>query len=378
MILRFTKVILPVMLLLMYSHTSHAQTTAKENPITTAVPFLRLAADARTAAMGDVSVATNPDANSSFYNGAKTAFNVDKFGIGVTYSPWLSELEIKNLYQLALAGYYKFDDNQAISFGARNFSQGEFNFTDENGQDIKNFRPQDLALEVGYSRKLSEKFGIGLNARYIYSKLASNVGSSSSYKNGSAVAADISAFYKLKSGWNFGLAFTNLGSKMDYGNSKSYIPANISLGTSYNKNINADNKITFAFEANKLLVPTPPDPTDATKVADYQNQGVVSSWFKSYGDAPDGGREELREVQLGLGSEYSYKDQFFLRAGYFYENKLKGNRNYATAGAGFMYKATGFNLSYLIPTGNNTNNNALKNTFRLSLLFGCKNATTSK
>ncbi len=366
------------MLLMTSSYVSFAQTTAKENPITTAVPFLRLAADARAAAMGDVSVATNPDANSSFYSGAKTAFNVDKFGIGVTYSPWLSELEIRNLYQLALAGYYKFDNNQAISFGARNFSQGEFNFTDENGQDIKSFRPQDLALELGYSRKLSETFGIGLNARYIHSKLASNVGSSTSYKNGSSVAADVSAFYKLKSGWNFGLAFTNLGSKMDYGAGKSYIPANIALGTSYNKNINADNKITFAFEANKLLVPTPPDATDAAKVADYQNQGVVSSWFKSFGDAPAGGKEELREVQLGFGSEYSYKDQFFLRAGYFNENKLKGNRNYATAGAGFMYKATGLNLSYLIPTGNNTNNNALKNTFRLSLLFGCKNATTSK
>ena len=377
MILRFTKAILPVMLLMLGSTTSFAQ-AAKENPITTAVPFLRLSADARTAAMGDVGVATNPDANSSFYNGAKTAFNADKFGIGVTYTPWLSELDIRNLYQLALAGYYKFDDNQAISFGVRNFSQGEFYFTDDNGQDVKSFRPQDVAAEIGYSRKLSQKFGIGLTARYLYSKLASNVGSSSTYKNGSAVAADISAFYKLPSGWNFGLAFTNLGSKMDYGSSQSYIPANISLGTSYNKSLNADNKITFAFEANKLLVPTPPDATDAAKVADYNNQGVVSSWFKSYGDAPGGGKEELREVQLGFGSEYSYKDQFFLRGGYFYENKLKGNRNYATAGAGFKYKATGFSLSYLIPTGNNTNNNALKNTFRLSLLFGSKNSTTSK
>jgi hypothetical protein len=377
MILRFTKVILPVVLLILGSKLSFAQ-AVKDNPITTAVPFLRLSADARTAAMGDVGVATNPDANSAFYNGAKTAFNVNKFGIGATYTPYLHDLEIKNLYQLALAGYYKFDENQALSFGVRNFSQGEFFFTDDNGQDVKSFRPQDLAAEIGYSRKLSDKFGIGLNARYIYSKLASNVGTNSTYKNGSAVAADISAFYKLKSGWNFGLAFTNLGSKMDYGNTKSYIPANIALGTSYNTSLNEDNKLTFAFEANKLLVPTPPDPTDITKVNDYANQGVVSSWFKSYGDAPGGGKEELREVQLGLGSEYSYKDQFFLRAGYFYENKLKGNRNYATAGAGFMYKSTGLNLSYLIPTGNNTNNNALKNTFRLSLLFGCKNATTSK
>lgn len=373
MILRFTKVILPVLMLTMYLGTVSAQTTAKENPITTAVPFLRLSADARTAAMGDAGVATNPDANSSFYNGGKTAFNEGKFGIGATYTPWLSELEVKNLFQLALSGYYKLDNNQALSFGVRDFSQGEFNFTDDNGQAIKTFKPNDVALELGYSRKLSESFGLGITGRYINSRLASDVGSNSSYKNGSAVAADISAFYKLKSGWNFGLAFTNLGSKINYGSTSSYIPANISLGTAYNKTFNTDNKISFTVEANKLLVPTPPDPTDAAKVAAYETQGVVSSWFKSYGDAPGGGKEELKEVQLGFGSEYSYKDQFFLRGGYFYENKLKGNRNYATVGAGLAYKNTGFNLSYLIPTGNNTNNNALKNTFRLSLLFACKN-----
>ena len=372
--LRFTSVILSGMLLTMYTGTVSAQTTVKENVITTAVPFLRLAADARTAAMGDAGVATNPDANSIFYNGGKTAFNEEKFGIGVTYTPWLSELDVRNLFQLALSGYYKLDKNQAISLGVRNFSQGEFQFTDDNGQDIKSFRPNDVAIELGYSRKLSENFGLGITGRYINSNLASNVGAAGSYKNGSAIAADIAAFYKLKSGWNFGLALTNLGSKIDYGNASSYIPANISFGTAYNKTFNADNKITFTLEANKLLVPTPPDPTDAAKVAAYENQGVVSSWFKSYGDAPGGGKEELREVQLGFGTEYSFKDQFFLRGGYFYENKLKGNRNYATVGAGLAYKSTGFNLSYLIPTGNNTNNNALKNTFRLSLLFNCKSS----
>ena len=374
MILRFTKVILPVMLLTMYLGTVSAQTTARENPITTAVPFLRLSADARTAAMGDAGVATNPDANSSFYNGGKTAFNEAKFGIGVTYTPYLSQLDVRNLFQVALSGFYKIDNNQALSFGVRDFSQGEFQFTDDNGQDIKSFRPNDVAIELGYSRKLSQTFGIGITGRYINSRLASNVGTATSYKNGSAVAADISLFSQLKSGWNFGLALTNLGSKMDYGSTSSYIPANISLGTSYNATLNTDNKLTFTLEANKLLVPTPPDPTDAAKVAAYENQGVVSSWFKSYGDAPGGGKEELREVQLGFGTEYAFKDQFFLRGGYFYENKLKGNRNYATVGAGVAYRSTGFNLSYLIPTGNNTNNNALKNTFRLSLLFNGKNS----
>jgi hypothetical protein len=361
------------MLLMLCTHTTFAQSNTTENPITTAVPFLRSAADARTAGMGDVSVATNPDANSSFYNGAKTAFNVSKFSIGATYTPYLSELDIKDLFQASLSGYYKFDDNQALSFGVRDFSQGRFLFTDENGQDVKTFKPNDVAIELGYSRKLSTKFGVGLTARYINSKLGANAGTAGPYKDGNGVAADISAFYKLPSGWNFGLAFTNLGSKIDYGSTSSYIPANISIGTAYNKSFDADNKISFSLEANKLLVPTPPDPTDAAKVADYANQGVVSSWFKSYGDAPGGGKEELREVQLGFGTEYSYKEMFSLRAGYFYENKYKGNRNYATVGAGLAYRNTGFNFSYLIPTGNNTNNNPLKNTFRLSLLFNCKN-----
>lgn len=374
MILRCTKVILPVMFLTLFFGSVSAQTTARENVITTAVPFLRLSADARTAAMGDAAVATNPDANSSFYNGAKTAFNETKFGIGANYTPWLSELDVRNLFQLSLSGFYKLDDNQALSLGVRNFSQGEFQFTDDNGQNLQSFRPNDVAVEIGYSRKLSQTFGLGITGRYINSQLANNAGANTSYQNGSSVAADISIFSQLKSGWNFGLALTNLGSKMDYGSASSYIPANLSFGTAYNKTFNTDNKITFTLEANKLLVPTPPDPTDATKVAEYENQGVVSSWFKSFGDAPDGGKEEIKEVQLGFGTEYSFKDQFFLRGGYFYENKLKGNRNYATVGAGLAYKSTGFNLSYLIPTGNNTNNNALKNTFRLSLLFNVKSS----
>jgi hypothetical protein len=365
---RFTNVILPLILITGFAIPTHAQGD-RANPITTAVPFLRLSADARAAAMGDVSVATNPDVYSSFYNGAKTIFNEKNSGIGITYTPWLSELDINNLYQIGAAGFFKLDDKQALNMGFRFFSKGDFNFTDDAGQDIKTFKPIDLAVEFGYSRKLSENFGIGLTGRYIHSKLADNTGGTSMYEDGNAIAADISGFFQQERGWNFGLALTNLGSKINYGGKDSYIPANIALGTSYNKTIDTDNKITFAVELNKLLVPTPPDPTDLQKVEDYEKKGVVGSWFRSFGDAPGGGSEEIKEVQLGFGTEYSYKDLFHLRAGYFSESKLKGNRNYATVGAGVVYKNAGFNLSYLIPTGNNTNNNALKNTFRLSLLF---------
>ena len=374
MISKLTKIILPVLLFMLLTQASFAQ-SRKENPITTAVPFLRLASDARTAGMGDVGVATDPDANSIFYNGGKTVFNESKYGIGLTYTPWLSELDVKSLYQISLSAFYKLSDKEAISFGVRNFSQGTFTFTDNMGQDVKTFKPNDIAIEAGYSRKLSQKMGIGLSVRYIGSKLADN-SVISSYKRGNAVAADLSAFW-MKKAWNFGLALTNLGTKINYGGASSYIPANLALGAAYKKAFNTDNKISFAFDINKLMVPTPPDPNDAGKVADYENKGVVGSWFSSFGDAPDGSSEEIKEFQLGLGSEYTYKDQFSLRAGYFTENQLKGNRNYFTVGAGFQYKVAGLNFSYLVPTGNNTNNNALKNTLRFSLLFDFNKATTS-
>ncbi len=373
--LKFTKIIAPVLVLMLFVQTTFAQ-SGKENPITTAVPFLRLATDARTAGMGDVGVATTPDANSMFYNGAKTAFNENKYGIGLTYTPWLSELDLKNINQISLGAFYKLSDKEAISVGFRNFNQGNFTFTDATGTVVSTFKPRDMAIDAGYSRKLSNKSGIGLNVRYIHSKLANN-SVNSDYKAGNAFAADISYFYTKKA-WNFGLALTNLGSKIKYGGESSYIPANLALGAAYNKKINSDNKLSFAFEFNKLLVPTPPDASDAEKVAAYNNKGVVGSWFSSFGDAPDGGSEELKEVQLGLGAEYMYKELFSLRAGYFTENKLKGNRNYLTVGAGLHYKVAGLNFSYLVPTGNNTNDNALKNTFRLSLLFNFLNATASK
>jgi hypothetical protein len=374
MILKLTRFITPV-LALMFAQTSLAQ-SGKENPITTAVPFLRLAADARTGAMGDVGVATDPDANSLFYNGAKTVFNDAKYGVGLTYTPWLSEFDIKNLYQASLGAFYKLDEKQAISLGFRNFSQGTFTFTNEVGQEVNTFKPNDMAIEAGYSRKLSTKSSIGLNVRYIHSKLADN-SVNGNYKAGNAVAADISYFWTKKA-WNIGLAITNLGSKVNYGGDPAYLPANLALGAAWNKKINSDNKISFAFDLNKLLVPTPPDASNAEKVAAYNNKGVVGSWFSSFGDAPGGGSEELKEVQLGVGAEYMYKEVFNARVGYFAENKLKGNRKYLTVGAGVKYKFAGIDFSYLVPEGSRTNDNALKNTFRFSLLFDFANKTASK
>lgn len=342
------------------------------NPITTATPFLRLSADARAAGMGDAVMAVSPDANSSFYNGSKTVFNEPKFGIGINYVPWLQALNIDNLYQMSAAGYVKIDDNQAFSLGVRYFSKGSFTFRDAQEQVIKTFKPTDLSVEAGYSRKLSENLGLGLNIRYINSKLADNSGSNPDYKDGNAVSADLSMFYKTASGLNFGAALTNLGSKMNYGGTKSYIPANLALGAAYHLKIDPDNSINFAADLSKLLVPTPPDPADSSAVRNYEDKGVVGSWFKSFGDAPGGFKEEIREVQFGLGAEYAYREILNLRAGYFCESKFKGNRQYITLGAGLGYKVAKINVAYLIPTGAHPTFSPINNTFRFSVLFNGK------
>ncbi|MEP6676369.1 MAG: type IX secretion system outer membrane channel protein PorV [Ferruginibacter sp.] len=369
MIAKLTKATIPIVLMMMYVQCINAQ--SKPNPITTAVPFLKVSPDARSGSMGDIGVATAPDVNSIFLNVAKTPFNEASSSIGVTYTPWLRELDLKSLYLLSASSYFKLNDKEAISFGLRYLSMGSLVFTDNVGNEIKSFKPSDVAYEAGYSRKLSDKLGIGLSVRYIHSKLADN-STNTDYKSGSAVAADLAAYYVLKNGWSFGAAFTNLGSKIGYSstdNTKSYIPANLNIGAVYTKHIDNDNKISFGLDLNKLLVPTPPDPTNADKVANYNNKAVIGSWFSSYADAPGGFKEELQEVTVGLGTEYTYRKEFALRAGYFSESKNKGDRQYLTAGAGGSFQGVTLNFSYLVPTGSNTSTSALKNTLRMSLLF---------
>jgi hypothetical protein len=352
------------------------------NVVTTAVPFLRISPDARAGGMGDLGMATSADANSGFYNLAKTPFAKNNVGIGLTYTPWLKDLGLNDVYLLAAAGYFKLDELQAISGGIRYFSLGNIQFTDISGVDFGEGRPREFGIDVGYSRKLSNKIGLGIALRYIYSNLAAGqVIGSTTYKAGNAVAGDLSFFYtgvnEAGSGWNFGAALTNLGSKIGYTNDatqKDYIPTNLGIGTTYTAAIDETNKITFGLDAHKLLVPTPPKftgdyPTDSSAIADYRSKGVVGSWFSSFGDAPGGFGEEMREFTLSLGVEYAYNDQFFARAGYFYEDKTKGNRKYFTVGLGIKYNVFGINFSYLVPSGQGVNRNPLSNTLRFGLIF---------
>ncbi|WP_343669771.1 type IX secretion system outer membrane channel protein PorV [Chitinophaga sp.] len=349
------------------------QLDGRTNTINTAVPFLRISPDARAGAMGDVGVATSPDANSIYWNQAKLPFATTRSAISVTYTPWLKEL-VNDVFLATLAGYYQLDEFQTVSGSLRYFSLGTINFTDINGTPTSDFRPREYALDAGYSRKLSDNFSVAIAARYIYSNLASGDVNGQVIKPGTAFATDLSLFYTkdfekddgVKNTWNVGAAFTNIGTKISYTSSatnKDFIPTNMGLGTSYTFGLDQMNKIMLALDINKLLVPTP----DSN--GDYRNKSVISGIFSSFGDAPGGMSEELQEISVSAGGEYSYNDQFFVRTGYFYENKNKGNRKYVTAGIGVKYNMFGLNFSYLVPSGNGIQRNPLSNTLRFSLVF---------
>jgi hypothetical protein len=353
---------------------TQAQTnTDPINVVTSAVPFLRISPDARGGGMGDVGIATAPDANTGFWNLAKAPFAKNKFSVAASYTPWLSDLKLNDVYLTSLAGYYQLDEMQAISGSLRYFSLGNIQFTDFSGNQLQSFRPREFALDAGYSRKLSNKIGLGVALRYISSDLAGGSVNGVTYKKGNSIAGDVHFFYKGTkadgNGFDWGATLSNLGSKISYtsdATQKDYIPANFGIGGAYNKVFDADNKITFALDINKLMVPTPPSATDSVSLADYRSKGVVSSWFSSFGD---GGKDELKEATIAVGSEYWYKDQFALRAGYFYENQIKGDRRFFTLGAGLKYNMVGLNFSYLLPTGSGVNRNPLSNTLRFTLVY---------
>ncbi len=368
-----------------------AQTDSQPiNVVTTAVPFLRISPDARAGGMGDFGVASSADANSGFFNMAKTPFNKSDFGLGLTYTPWLKDLGLNDVYLLALGGYHKLDENQALSGSVRYFSLGNIQFTDGNGNDFGSGRPREFGIDMGYSRKLSDKVGLGIALRYIHSNLVGGApDQGSAYQAGNAVAGDMTFFYtgvnEAGQGWNFGVAATNLGSKIAYtkdATQKDFIPANLGVGAAYTKVFDETSKIMFGIDAHKLLVPTPPVLTgnnteDSIAIVDYRSQGVVSSWFTSFTDAPGGLKEELKEIQFSFGAEYSYNDQFFARTGYFYEDKDKGNRKYFTVGVGIKYNVFGLNFSYLVPTGSGVNRNPLSNTIRFGLIIDMDNSSES-
>jgi len=359
----------------------------------TAMPFLRIVPDARGGGMGDVGIAVPSDANSMYYNASKLVFNEQESGLAVTYTPWLRNLGLDDVYMAYLAGYRQLDNFSAIGVGMRFFSLGEIAFTDENGDGLGQGKPREMELSLAYSRKLGTNFSAGLTGKYIRSSLATGQNVNGvEIVPATAFAADISMNW-FKEGnmvaggskWSFGLALTNIGSKVSYtGNDlKDFIPANFGFGTALELNFDEYNAITFALDINKLLTPSPisalikdadgneiPNPAydeNEDGIADFRQKSLFEGVFGSFTDAQAGFSEELREVNYSLGVEYWYDKQFAVRGGYYFENPTKGDRQFLTVGVGIKYNVFGIDLSYLTPTNNRRN--PLDNTLRFSLIF---------
>lgn len=347
--------------------------------VSTGVPLLIIAPDARSGAMGDVGVASKPDANSLHWNAAKLAFMQNQTGVSFTYSPWLREL-VSDIELLYLGGYYKVNERSTLGASLTYFSLGSIDFFDNEGMATGTYKPNEFAMDLAYTMKLNENFAISLTGRYIRSDLTQgqNVGTTSTHA-ANAGAADLGLYYQKAikairpSEYALGLQISNLGSKISYSDNmdSEFLPANLRLGGRYTTQLDQFNEISIMMDFNKLLVPTPPvydDETGQIFAGMDPNVGVFQGAIQSFYDAPNGFKEEIQEISLSVGAEYWYNKVLALRAGYFYEAKNKGARQYLTLGAGIKYNVMGLDISYLIATGQ-LNNNPLKNTLRVGLNF---------
>jgi len=366
-------------------------TTLQLNTITTAVPFLLITPDSRAGALGDAGVAMSPDANSIHWNPAKLAFVDKDMGFAISYAPWLRQL-VPDINLSYLSGFKRLNEMSTIGASLRYFSLGDITFTDNVGNTIGQFRPNEFALDVAYGRKLADNFSGGIALRYIHSNLTGGISANGTATGaGNSVAVDVSGFYNnqdmqilgKEGGFAAGINISNIGAKMSYTENaqKDFIPINLRMGQSTTLRFDDYNSIAFLLDFNKLLVPTPPsylrDSTTGALIYDDNGQKIIekgrspnvsvaSGMFGSFSDAPDGFKEELREFNISVGMEYWYNKLLALRMGYFNEHATKGNRKYLTFGAGLRLSVFGLDIAYLVAT---TQQNPLANTIRFTLSF---------
>ncbi len=377
--MRWMEWLLPFCLLAFFPLLATAQDKVNQfNAVEHAVISQTIAPDARSAGMGDVGVATDPDVNSQYWNAAKYPFCISRAGISLNYTPWLRKL-VSDIDLAYVAGYYRIGDYSAISGSIRYFSLGEvMTSLDENAMTVK---PYELSIDAAYSLMLSESFSLAAGIRWLYSDLRYDYTEDAS--PASAFAADLGMYYnkyvmlgQRECQLGLGLNFSNIGSKISYfGDDRSqFLPANMRLGASLMIPVDEYNRFSIAADANKLLVPTVPKQRDGEDNASYQQRvieeysdvGSIAGIFKSFSDAPGGFKEELEEIQWSVGAEYVYHDQFSLRAGYHHESENKGNRKYFTVGGGFRMNVFSLDVGYVISTAKS---NPLDQTLRFSLAF---------
>ena len=354
------------------------------NPVRSSVTSQTIAPDARSAGLGDVGAATDADVYSQFWNPAKYPFAISRAGVGLSYTPWLRQL-VNDIGLAYMSGYYRIGDYAAISAGIRYFSLGEVSTYDGSGGSgsapTLTIRPYEMSTDVAYSLMLSEKFSIAAGVRWIYSDLTYSYTDNTT--PGSAFAADLGMYYQnyvnigqRECQLGIGMNISNIGSKITMGEdaNSEFIPTNLRFGASLMIPIDEYNRFTIAADANKLLVPTYPHQNEGESTEDYQRRvqkdyydvSSIGGIFKSFGDAPGGFKEELEEINLSVGAEYVYHDQFSVRAGYHHESANKGNRKYFTVGAGFKMSAFTLDAGYVIATAKS---NPLDQTMRFSLTF---------
>ena len=351
-----------------------------KNYISTAMPILLIAPDARSGGMGDIGAASTPDVYSSHWNNAKFAFIEDDMGFGMSYVPWLRKLGAADMNLLYLSGYKRIDDRSALAASLTYFSLGSIEFTNEEGVSMGNHTPNEFGLDLSYSMKLSDNFSIGATGRYVRSDLTQGVDvGTSQTRAGNAIAADLGMYYQSKTDMldipgelAAGLLISNLGSKISYSDDdtrKDFLPTNLRIGGRYTMDIDDYNSFSILVDMNKLLVPTPPlydNETGEIIAGMTDDVGTVQGAFQSFYDAPGGLSEEFQEMQLSVGAEYWYDKIFAVRGGYFFEHENKGGRQYLTLGGTIKYQSLVLDVSYLIPT-TTLQTSPLANTVRISL-----------
>ena len=351
------------------------------NPVNYAVISQTIAPDARGGGLGDVGAATDPDVNSQYWNPAKYPFNISRAGVSLNFTPWLRSL-VNDMNLAYLSGYYRIGDYSAVSASLRYFNMGEV-YTENPDANSKamTINPYEMSLDVAYSLMLSEKFSLAAAIRWIYSDMRFDYKEDNS--PASAFAADIAAYYQnyvviglRECQLGVGLNISNIGSKITFSGEEysEFLPANLRLGASLMIPIDEYNRITLAADANKFLVPTVPQQEEGEDAAEYKDRvlreyndvSAISGIFKSFSDAPGGFKEEMEEINYGLGAEYVYNDKFALRAGYHHESQSKGNRKYFTVGAGFKMNVFSLDAAYVVATAKS---NPLDQTLRFTLSF---------
>jgi hypothetical protein len=365
----YTKILVFTLFLFTVYNPILAQEDDEINAITTAAPFLMITPDGRAGGMGDVGVATSPDFNNQHHNPAKAAFNQSSLSIGVNFTPWMNKL-VNDVYLGGISATGLIDDHSAWSASFKYFTLGEINLTDYDGNEIGIEKPNEMALDGTYALKLSEGFAMGVTLRYIRSDFALKV-QDSELKTVNTFGVDVSGYYEsmednygdFNGVFRGGFNISNIGPKVSYvdGGRENFLPTNLKLGVGFDFIFDDFNKVNLTLETNKLLVPTPNPDKDDSEI------GFVEGIFSSFGDAPGGFSEEIKEFTWQVGTEYVYNEAFALRAGYFHESKMKGARQFFTLGAGFKFKATHIDVSYLFNASDI--NNPLENTLRFSLGF---------